>query len=221
MTAQEIDIIFKEIFDDNKCVVKSIESVFEKDKDALKLVISIHQLTLEDSIIIHTKFIFRCDLEKVNITEKYFNYLYDINCIYHKIVFSDLGDLKNKIMRIIESNKFGKDLQIISEFIDTPIRMLNNYFDKNNIRKYNVIEVKYEPKFKIQPCNETTFDFDIDISGYIISLTISKKPLDDKNIYKFCFKIMDIHETIEVYDLTNMHFLIGGKLVEILDKIIK
>ena len=221
MSIQEIDLLIKEIFSDDKGMVKSVESVFEKDKDAYKLVISIHQLTLEDSIIIHTKFVFRCDLEKVNIIEKSFNYLYDINCIYHKIVFDGISDLKNKIMRIIDSNKFGKDLQIISEFIDTPVRLLNNYFDENNIRKYNVVEVRYEPKFKIQPCNETTFDFDINVSGHDISLSIYKKPLEDKNIYKFCFKIMDIHENVEVNELTNMHFLIGGKLVEILDKIVK
>ena len=57
----EIEEIFKEIFDEDKGLVKSVETVYEQpngSSDFLKLVISIHGLTFEDVSIIHTKFVF-------------------------------------------------------------------------------------------------------------------------------------------------------------------
>ena len=219
MLISEIENIFKEIFKNG--VVKTVETVYEKSDSGLRLVISIHSLSVEDTIIIHTKFIFKTDLEKVNLTDNSFNYLYDINCIYRQINFSDIDNLKHKLIEIVESNKFGKDIQILSEFIDTPALLLNHYFNKNDITKYSVTEVTYEPKFKIKPCNETTFDFVINISNnYDVNLTISK--ITDKDIkYKFIFKLLEETETIEVDKLENIHYTIGGKLIEMLDKLIK
>ena len=223
MLIEEIQNCLKEVFKEEKGVVKTIDSVYEKtDEDYFRLVISIHNLSVEDSVIIHTKFIFRTDTVKANIIENSFNYLYDINCIYRKVEFSDISNLKEKLEKIIESNKFGKDIQIISEFIDTPSRLLNSYFNKNNITKYTVNTVVYEPKFKIVPCSETTFDFNINVNGdYDINLTISKNNDIEEIRYKFRFKLLDNTEVVEVDTLTNMHYLIGGKLIELLDKFLK
>ena len=223
MLISEIKTLFKEVFDEEKGVIKSVDTVYEKSEegDYLKLVISIHCLSADDTIIIHTKFIFKTDLKKVNIIENYFNYLYDINCIYRKVNFTDTSDLKNILIKIIEANKFGKDIQTLSEFIDTPGLLLSHYFSQNNITKYSIGNVKYEPKFKIKPCNETTFDFIIDVSNYIVSVTILKNNTKEKTTYKFIFKLLNKTEEVIVDSLTNMHYTIGGKLVEMLDEILK
>ena len=94
----EIEDIFKEIFDEEEGVVKSVETVYEKPKDEssdfLKLIISIQGLSTDDSTIIHTKFLFKTDLNKNKIIDDSFLYLYDINCVYHKIDFASIIDLK-------------------------------------------------------------------------------------------------------------------------------
>ena len=79
----EIEEVFKEVFDEEKGVVNTVETIYEMSnkEDFLKLVISVHGLATEDTSIIHTKFIFKTDLEKRNIIDNSFIYLYDINCI--------------------------------------------------------------------------------------------------------------------------------------------
>ena len=87
----EIENMFKEFFDAEDGKVSSVETVYEtpKDEDFLKLVISLHGLNTENSTIIHTKFIFKVDTNKRHLIENSFIYLYDINCIYHKIEFDN------------------------------------------------------------------------------------------------------------------------------------
>ena len=100
---QEIEEAFKEIFDEEKGVVTSVDTVYEKseNEDFLKLVICLHGLSTEDISIIHTKFVFKTDLMKRNIIENSFIYLYDINCVYHKIEFDSIIDMKKKIDDIL------------------------------------------------------------------------------------------------------------------------
>lgn len=228
MKVSEIKNLFKEIFEDEKGLVKTVESVYEKSEDGkfLKLVISIHDLRVQDTLIIHTKFIFKTDLEKDDILDDSFIYLYDINCIYHSINFKDIFDLEKKIKKIVNSNKFGKDIQTLSEFIDTPALLISHYFDKNNITDYSIEYVNYEPKFKVKPCEETTFDFEIAVKNsdndYLISLCISKrKNVEGDNFYRFRFRLLDNIETIDVDELINIHYLIGHNIVDILNKILK
>jgi hypothetical protein len=228
MLISEIDSLFKEVFNEEKGVIKSVETVYEAPKsgeDYLNLIISIHNLSVEDTIIIHTKFIFKTDTQKINVKGNSFNYLYDINCIYHQMNFTDVNDLKQILIKIIGSNKFGKDIQILSEFIDTPGMLLSHYFHQNNITKYSIGNAKYDPKYKIRPCEETTFDFLIEVNDYKITVTISKinpdRRAEQKGSYKLIFKILNDTQEITVDDITNLHFIIGGKLVEILDKFLK
>lgn len=222
MLISEIERIIKEVFDAERGVVKSVETTYEKPndhKDHLNLIISIHKLSVEETIIIHTKFIFKTDLDKINLKHTYFNYLYDINCEYREIQFTDTNDLKTKLIEIIKYNKFGRDLKILSEFIDTPAKRINAYFAKNKITQYSVNTVEYTPVAKMCPCEEITFDFKIDMgNNYIFNIKLRK---DDNTNYKFIFKFFDKQEISTVDNIMNIHAIIGGKMVEMLDKFLK
>jgi hypothetical protein len=220
----EIEQTFREIFEEEEGKVESVETVYElsKDKDFYKLVISIHNLSTKDTSIIHTKFIFKTDVKKSKLIESSFIYLYDINCIYHKVEFENIVDLKKRIEDIIESNNFGKDIQILSDFIEAPAMFLNYYMRRSKITDYSVFDVEYEPKFKTTPCENTTFDFKININNnYEFNLSISKKESQDKeepDIYKFRFKFLDEYKTVDNDTLTNIHYTIGSNIAKILDE---
>jgi len=225
----EIEQTFKDIFQEEEGLVQSVETVYELsgDEEFYRLVISIHGLSIEDTSIIHTKFIFKTDLEKRNIIEDEFLYLYDINCVYHKVDFKNALDLKKKIEDIIESANFGEDIKILSDFIEAPAMFLNYYMRRYNITDYSVFDVKYEPKFKTTPCDKTTFDFEIDINNnYKINLSIykiDKRDNDEEHpdIYKFQFKFMDEIRTEETSTLDNIHYFIGMNVSKLLDKKLK
>jgi len=223
----EIEEVFKEVFDEEKGVVNTIETIYEMSnkEDFLKLVISVHGLATEDTSIIHTKFIFKTDLEKRNIIDNSFIYLYDINCIYHKIEFSTIIDLKKKIEDVVESKNFGEDLQILSDFIEAPAMFLNYYMKRAKITDYSIFDVEYEPKFKTTPCDKTTFDFKININdNYHMELSISKidaEDKDEKDTYRYQFRFMDEIETVEADTLKNLHYFIGSNIAKLLDRKLK
>jgi len=226
----EIEEAFKEIFKEEEGVVSAIETVYEKssDGDYLKLVICLQGLSTEDISIIHTKFIFKTDLEKRNIIENSFIYLYDINCVYHKIEFDSIIDMKKSINDIIESNNFGEDIQILSDFIEAPAMFLNYYMKRAKNTEYSVFDVEYEPKFKIVSCDKTTFDFKININNsYDIEFSIHKIDKDltedpeDIDTYKLQFRFMDEIESVESDTIKNIHFLIGSNMSKLLDRKLK
>lgn len=225
----EIEDAFKEVFDKEKGVVSSIETVYEKsdEEDYLKLILCLQGLSTEDISIIHTKFIFKTDLEKRNIVEDSFMYLYDINCVYHKMEFTSVVDMKTKIEDIVESNNFGEDIQILSDFTESPAMFLNYYMKRAKITEYSVFDVEYEPKFKITSCDKTTFDFKININNsYDVEVSIHKVDKDENDkdsidVYKFQFRFMDEIETVESDTLNNIHYLIGSNTAKLLDKKLK
>ena len=227
ITTKDLETTFKEIFEAERGLVQSIETVFElsRDKSFYKLVISIHGLSIEDTLIIHTKFIFKTNLEKNKLVENSFIYLYDINCEYHKVDFRNIIDLRKKIEDIIESNEFGTDLQILSDFIEAPSMFLNYYLKRARITNYSIYDVKYDPKFKTLPCSQITFDFKINVNNaYDISVSIQKKEkeeVDDIVRYKFRFQFLDKIFNRETDTLTNIHFFIGSNIAKTLDKMIK
>lgn len=223
----EVEQVFKDVFEEEEGVVNTVESVYEMagDEKFYKLVISIHGLSTEDTSIIHTKFIFKTDLDKRNLIEDTFIYLYDINCIYHKMEFGSVVDLKQKIEDIIESKNFGEDLQILSDFIEAPAMFLNYYMRRSKITDYSIFDVEYEPKFKTTPCDKVTFDFKININNnYDMDLSIhkiDKRGDDEQDVYKFQFKFMDEIETFESDTIRNLHFFIGDHIAKILDRKLK
>ena len=223
----EIEQVFKDIFQDEEGKVSSVDTVYElsKNEDFYKLVISIHGISIEDTLIIHTKFIFKTDLEKKNVINNSFIYLYDINCVYNKVEFKNSIDLKTKIDDIISSNDFGQDIQILSDFIEAPAMFLNYYMKRSKITDYSIFDVEYDPKFKTVPCEEITFDFDINVNdNYQIDLSISKKEQEedsDHDTYVFQFKFLDEYTTVENDTLTNIHFTIGSNIAKMLDEKLK
>ena len=224
----EVEEVFLELFEKNEdVVVSSVETLYEtpEDGDFLKLVITIHGLSSEDISIIHTKFIFKTDTNRVNLVENSFIYLYELNCVYHKIEFENIVDLKKKVEDIIDSNDFGQDLQILSDFIEAPSMFLNYYMRRADITDYSIFEVEYEPKFKHTPCDKTTFDFKLNINNqYDMELSIrkmEKSSEEDVDKYKYQFRFMDEIETFETDTLKNMHFFIGDNIAKILDKKLK
>jgi hypothetical protein len=227
VTISEVEQTFKDLFQDEKGKVSAVETVYEqsKDKKFYKLVISIHGISIEDTLIIHTKFIFKTDLDKKNIIDNSFIYLYDINCVYDKIDFKNEIDLKTKIDDIISSNDFGQDIQILSDFIEAPGMFLNYYMRRSKITDYSVFDVEYQPKFKTVPCENITFDFKINVNdNYKIDLSISKKEKDedrDYDTYIFQFQFLDEYSTVENDTLKNIHFTIGSNIAKILDEKLK
>lgn len=223
----EIQEIFKEIFEDEEGIATSVETVYEMsvDEDFYKMVISIQGLETDDVSLIHTKFIFKVDLEKNNLIENSFIYLYDINCVYHKMEFTSILDVKKKIQDIIESNNFGQDIQILSDFVEAPAMFLNYYMRRAKITDYSIFEVEYQPKFKTTPCDKTTFDFKININNnYDMELSISKIDRNEEeelDTYKYQFRFMDEIETFETDTLKNLHYFIGDHIAKILDKKLK
>ncbi len=225
----EIEEVFKDIFNEDEGVVTSVDTVYEKSKneDYLKLIICLQGLSTEDISIIHTKFIFKTDVNKRHIIENSFIYLYDINCVYHKVEFDNIIDLKKQIEDIIESNNFGTDIQILSDFTESPAMFLNYYMKRAKITEYSVFDVEYEPKFKTAACEKTTFDFSININdNYDIDVSIHKidkdeNDSDDIDKYKLQFRFMDEIESVEVDTIKNLHFLIGSNIAKILDRKLK
>jgi len=227
MRISEVESVFRDIFSEEEGVVRSVDTVYEtpEEGDFLKLVISIHGLVTEDTTIIHTKFIFKTDIDKRNVIEDSFIYLYDVNCVYHKIEFKNVIDMEEKVQDIIQSKDFGEDLQILSDFIEAPAMFLNYYMRRHKITDYSIFDVEYQPKFKTAPCDKTTFDFKININNqYDVELSIQKIDRDEEeeyDTYKFQFRFMDEIETHETDSLNNVHFFIGSNIAKMLDKKLK
>jgi hypothetical protein len=216
----EIDELFKSVFTEGRFL--TYKNVYEKHDNYYNLIISIHSLLLEETFVIHTKFIFKTNLEKTEINGNYFTYLYDINCNYHKELFKSVNELEYKLKRIIKTNNFGRDLQLLSDFVESPALLLNHYLKTSDRQDYTIFDVIYEPKFKITKCEDLRFDFVISVNNtYDVKLNIKKVKLDETNEYDFSFSFLDeiLNKKSDV--LKNIHFTIGEGLVKILDKKLK
>jgi len=216
LTLKQIDETIKEVFDESK--VRGVDTVYEKgDGDFYKLVISLHGLTFEDTIIVHTKIIFKTNLEKTGLVEDVFYYLYDIKCVYKQVRFEkdNVDDLKVKLTDIINSNMFGRDLKALSEFMEQPASRINHHLTEKGVEDFSVYTVDYDPRFKMVPCKEMKFDFDINVNDqYDFHLNIDKQ---DK-IYKLSFKLMNEIETVEAENLLNISEIVGEQLMKMMKK---
>ena len=228
LKVSEVQEVFRDMFsEDEDARASSVDIVYEisPDQKFYKMVISIQDLETEDVSVIHTKFIFKVDIDKRVLIENDFIYLFDINCVYHKIEFKNLINLKEKVLDIIKSRDFGQDLQILSDFVEAPAMFLNYYMRRAKITDYSIFEVQYQPKFKTTPCDKTTFDFKININNnYDVELTIWKVERGEEeevDAYKYQFKFMDEIVTFETDTLKNMHYFIGDHLAKLLDKKLK
>lgn len=218
MFIKELNQIIEQVFHEG--LVTSVDSVYElsDDESYYKLVISLHGLDIEDTIIVHTKFIFKTDKEKTKLLHNDFTYLYDINCVYHLVKFTDSENLVDKLNNIINSNDFGTDIKNISEFLSSPITQINDLLSDKKIENISIYEVKYNPKYKIIPCSLISFDFDININNiYTIKFSIRK---EENKMYKFTYKIYEDVLEEEYEDLKSLPFNITNSVIKLMNKFI-
>lgn len=225
ISLKQIDSNLSNVFDNTK--VQSLDSVYElsKDEKYFKLVFSIHGLNIEledtkNTIILHTKFIFRTNLSKTSLSESSFWYLKDINCKYVKVNFESNNDLVDKLREIITENDFGEDIKSLSRFIaEAPNSSINDFLHKNYNDEFTVTNTMYNPSFKITPCNDITFDFDFELNNgeHNIKLSIKKESPN----YKFYYYIGNEIKEIDSEFLSPLPQLIGDHLQYLYNKFLK
>lgn len=206
MTFQEASEKMLSFFKDSQVVKTS--SVWEKMEDGkgYKWVLVLHNLNWAEAIVIHTKFILKTDLEKKNLLQNQFSYLYDMNCKYRFTDFTDLNDLELKLTRIITENKFGENVRALSEFLVNPTMKLNDFMFKKNIDNYSVFDFEYDPHYSILPCKLINFDFNFDVNNtHKIHLSL-KKEANSKFVYRF--QLDEQFTEIETDDLKNIEGII-------------
>lgn len=198
----------KTVFDDTK--VLSVETVYEKTNTSdLRLVISMNKILYDDVNIIYTKIILTTDNTKSKLTKNFFTYLFDINCEYVRIDFTDIDDFSKKITTIFKENKFGENIKILSKFIKSPATLINVWFQENKISDLSIVNVKVE-KTDIMPCKSIFFSFSIDLNNnQTVNLMISKEG-DAEYIFKFEF-LDDAYEEKKI-NLKSLIETIGNSL---------
>lgn len=225
LTLNQVDEVMREVFSDT--LVKSVDTVYEKSSngDYYKLVFSIHGIELDDTIIIHTKFIFPTNKEKTGLINNKFSYLKNLGCRYEYVEFEqdNMEDLKESLLEILDTNDFDEDLRDLSDFLSGgPDARINNYLYTREIESFSVHEVKYDPKFKMSPCSQTSFDFDLNINNtYTVNISLQRNdPYKSESTFDLTFKMNDI-KTITIESIQNIAEIIGQQLINIFDDIKK
>lgn len=216
MKFQEASDKILDFFKDSQ--VAKTSSVWEKfdDGQGYKWVLVIHNLNWGDSIIIQTKFILKTDLDKNELKSSQFSYLYDINCQYRYVDFSDLKDLELKLTQIITENKFGPNVKAMSSFLINPTMTLNDDLYKKEIENYTIFDFTHDPRYSIMPCKLINFDFKFDVNNtHKIELNLKK---EDRGKFVYRFKLNKEFTEVEEDDLSN----IAGVVIEyVKSKVIK
>jgi hypothetical protein len=210
ISIQDIEKAIKDVFGEAK--IYNTNSVYEEiqDSDNLKLVIFFNKLFYEQTSCLYTKLIFVTDPNKVNLAKNSFLYLYDINCVYQSVDFEDTDEFKKKLKRIFEKEKFGKNIKILSKFVENPASLVNDWFYENNIKNISIIGFKYDPKVDIVPCKSLFFSFILNINETEqVELTIKK---EGKGLFVYDFKFNDGNVKVEKQNLNTLVEVIGDTL---------
>jgi hypothetical protein len=199
--------IINEMFDESK--VSSVETIFEKteDEQGLKMIVFIHNLFFNKTNIIYGKLMFFVDNQKVNILKNNFTYLYDINCDYRRVNFTDIEDLKTKLKRVFYSRMFGSDIKILSDIMTKPATFIDKWFKDNDMNEYSVYSFKYEPQNKIMPCKNLFFNFVLNLNNKENIEIVLVKEKNDEYILKF--KCNDIIKDSTIHNLDDFINEIG------------
>lgn len=210
ITIQELYNAIKEVMGGSE--IQFSDSIYEKKDGKMRLVIFFNKLFAKENVILYTKLLFEVDDNKQHLIpnkdgQHFFKYLYDINCQYNMKMIDNMDDFKNQWKKIIKNNMFGPNIKILSEFIKQPSFMINNWFNKNNVKNISITGFKYDPKTKIMPCKILSFHFIININNTDdIELFLKKEGKDDF-IYSF---VMNGETTsIEKPDLNTLIQSIG------------
>lgn len=202
-----INNAIREIFDDTK--LESIESVYEKidNSSDLKLIIFFHNIYYNNTNIIYNKLIFITDKTKTKIIENSFLYLYDINDNYTKMLFTDIADFKTKLINIFDKKMFGNDIKQLSDFMKSPVSLINNWLADNKVVDKSVYNFKYEPKLRIMPSKSLFFNFEMNLDDkYDINIILNK---NSNHNFKMIIKYNDIIKEIQINKISDMIIQIG------------
>ena len=188
------------------------DSVYEEKGGKLRLIIFFNKLFTKTNVVLYTKLLFEVDKNKEFIEpnssgQNFFKYLYDINCQYNMKVFDDINDFKVQWKKIIDDNNFGPNLKTLSEFIKQPSFVVNEWFEKNDVKNVSMTGFKYEPKMKIMPCKILSFHFVLNVNNSEeVELFIKK---EGKNDFMMTFTIEGKKIDVEKSDLTGLVQTIG------------
>jgi len=208
ISIEEVEKSIKKILGDSD--VLNTESVYEHiegEDDKQKLVIFFNKIFGDHDSILYTKLIFVTDIEKVNLVNNTFLYLYDINCQYNNVEFDDLEELEDKIENIINKHKFGPNIKILSEFIEKPAFLINDWLKTNKVNNFSVSSIKYNPKTHITPCKSLFFSFIINVNNNEIDFSITKN-----KEFTYSFVINNETITFEKQNLNTLVETIGDTL---------
>lgn len=181
ISIDDLNIAIKQVLDD-KAEVMNFSQVYETPEDAsdsLRLVIFFNKMYFKETSVLYTKLIFLVNTEKTELKENNFLYLFDINCMYKKITFTEIEDFKKKFVDILEKDKFGPDIKVLSKFIESPSASINDWFYKNDIQDLSVLNFTYEPKIYIMPCKSLSFTFNIKTTKGDTELVVKKEGKND------------------------------------------
>lgn len=213
ISIRDIESAIKEVMTGSE--IQFSDSVYERKDGKLRLIIFFNKLFTETNVILYTKLLFEVDKEKEYLEpnksdQNFFKYLYDINCQYNMKIIDDINDFKNQWKKIITENDFGPNLKVLSEFIKQPSFLVNEWFNKNNIKDISLTGFKYEPKMKIMPCKILSFHFVLNVNtSEEVELFIKK---EDKNDFVYSFTINGETKDIEKSDLITLVQTIGETL---------
>jgi hypothetical protein len=191
------------------------DSVYEKKTDQLRLIIFFNKLFSAENVVLYTKLLFDVDeqkeyLEPNKTGQNFFKYLYDMNCQYKMKIIDDSNDFKTQWSKIIKENEFGTNIKILSEFIKQPSFLVNEWFNKSDIRNISLTGFKYEPKMKIMPCRILSFHFVLNVNNSEeVELFIKK---ENKNNFLLTFTINGKKVDVEKSDLSTLVQTIGETL---------
>lgn len=213
ISIRDIEIAIKEAMTGSE--IQFSDSVYEEKKGKLRLIIFFNKLFTETNVVLYTKLLFEVDKNKEYLVENnegqnFFKYLYDINCQYVMKIIDDINDFKTIWTKVINENNFGPNLKVLSEFIKKPSFVVNEWFNKNDIKDISMTGFKYEPKMKIMPCKILSFHFVLNVNNSEdVELFIKK---EGKNDFIYSFNINGEKIDIEKSDLSTLVQTIGETL---------
>jgi hypothetical protein len=215
ISIREIENAIKDIMRGNE--IQFSDSVYEEKKGVLRLIVFFNRLFTDTNAILYTKLLFVVDNDKEYIEpnsqeQNFFKYLYDINCKYDMKIIDSVEDFKLQWSKIINENKFGQNIKILSEFIKQPSFLVNEWLGKNDVKDVSLTGFKYEPKIKVMPCKSLSFHFVMNVNNSEeIEMYVKKEGKDD---FIITFVINGESKDIETTELDDLVKIIGENLKE-------
>jgi len=213
ISIREIETAIKDVMRGSE--IQFSDSVYEEKDGVLRLIIFFNRLFTESNVILYTKLLFVVDKEKEYIVpnkegQNFFKYLFDINCQYKMKIIDNINDFKNQWENVIKNNEFGNNIKILSEFIKHPSFVVNDWFNKENVKDISLTGFKYEPKMKVMPCKSLSFHFVLNVNtSEEVELFIKK---EGKNDFILTFNINGKNIDIEKSGLDTLVQTIGETL---------